>query len=139
MRGAEVAGLRRCSSALEKRDAEELALLRARHETACSTWSEQVRKQQIDEAEQNIDGLERVARRRRAPIRCTTRSCSACRARRSRTIGQPIPTASPSPHVAIQEDGGDQDDPSREGGAGEARRGATTGRTRRRGRNGRSR
>jgi Tc toxin complex TcA C-terminal TcB-binding domain len=44
-------------AALEKRDGEQLALLRARHETALLELVEQVRQQQVDEANQNLTAL----------------------------------------------------------------------------------
>ena len=44
-------------SALEKRDAEELALLRSEHEIGLLKLTEQVRKQQIDEADMTLQGL----------------------------------------------------------------------------------
>ena len=44
-------------SALEKRDAEELALLRSEHEIGLLKLTEQVRQQQIDEADMTLQGL----------------------------------------------------------------------------------
>jgi Tc toxin complex TcA C-terminal TcB-binding domain/Neuraminidase-like domain len=44
-------------STLEKKDAEELALLRATHETNILTMMEAVKKQQVDEANTQIDAL----------------------------------------------------------------------------------
>lgn len=44
-------------SALEKRDAEELALLRSEHEIGLLKLTEQVRRQQIDEADMTLQGL----------------------------------------------------------------------------------
>ncbi|MBL7624408.1 hypothetical protein I7331_35195, partial [Frankia sp. AgB1.8] len=46
-------------AALEKRDAEALALLRAGHEVALLTAMRDVRKQQVDEAELSLDALRR--------------------------------------------------------------------------------
>jgi hypothetical protein len=44
-------------SALEKRDGEELALLRSEHEIGLLKLTEQVRKQQVDEADMTLQGL----------------------------------------------------------------------------------
>lgn len=49
-------------SALEKRDAEELALLRSGHEIGLLKLTEQVRKQQIDEADMTLQGLAETRR-----------------------------------------------------------------------------
>ena len=47
-------------SVLEKRDAEELALLRAGHETKLLEATRQVRKKQIDEAKETVAGSEQA-------------------------------------------------------------------------------
>ena len=53
-------------SALEKRDAEELALLRNEHEVGLLKLTEQVRQQQIDEADMTLQGLANRAARPRS-------------------------------------------------------------------------
>jgi len=90
---------------LEKRDAEALAQMRGHHETVLLELIEAVKKQQIEEAEQNLTALRR------------TRDLAVARYLHYQKLlgvqspqvpaeGQPIPEQAPSPHVSINEEGG---------------------------------
>ncbi len=92
-------------SVLEKRDAEELALLRAGQETGLLKLVEQVRKGQHDEAVQNLAALRKsrevaVARYLHYQKLLGVQSPSIPKE------GQTISEVAPSQHVAIQEEGG---------------------------------
>jgi hypothetical protein len=92
-------------SALEKRDAEQLSLLRAQQETELLTLVEQVRKLQVDEAEQSKTALERS--RDAAVTRYVHyQKLLGVQSPQVPGVGEPIPEGSPSQHIAIQEEGG---------------------------------
>jgi hypothetical protein len=92
-------------AALEKRDAEQLSFLRARQEAALLALVEQVRKLQYDEAEQNKTALSRS--RDTAVSRFVHyQKLLGVQSPQVPGIGEPIPEASPSQHVAVEEEGG---------------------------------
>jgi hypothetical protein len=92
-------------SALEKRDAEQLSLLRAQQETALVALVEQVRKLQYDEAEQNKMALSR-SRDTVVSRYVHYQKLLGVQSPQVPGIGEPILEVSPSQHVAIQDEGG---------------------------------
>ncbi len=92
-------------SALEKRDAEGLSLLRAEHETALLALVEEVRKLQYDEAEQNKTALNR-SRDTATNRYIHYQKLLGVENPQVPGIGESIPETSPSEHVTIQEEGG---------------------------------
>ena len=92
-------------SALEKRDAERLALLRAEHETAVAGLVELVRGLQVDEAAQSRTAL--LASRASAVTRYLHfQRLLGVTSPQTPNIGDVIPEGSPSQHVVIAEEGG---------------------------------
>ncbi|HYU30576.1 MAG TPA: neuraminidase-like domain-containing protein [Thermoanaerobaculia bacterium] len=92
-------------SALEKRDAEHLGLLRATHEADLLARAEEVKKLQIDEAEQNRKAL--IKSRETAASRYTHyQKLLGVQSPQVPDVGQPLPEGSPSQHIAIQDEGG---------------------------------
>jgi hypothetical protein len=92
-------------AALEKRDAERLSLLRAEQEASLLALVEEVRKLQYDEAEQNKTALSQS--RQTAVTRYVHyQKLLGVQSPQVPGIGQPIPESPPSPHIAIQEEGG---------------------------------
>jgi hypothetical protein len=92
-------------SAMEKRDAEQLSLLRAQHETALLGLVEQVRKLQYDEAKQNKTALSK-SRDTAVSRYLHYQKLLGVQSPQVPGMGQPIPEGSPSQHVVIQEQGG---------------------------------
>jgi hypothetical protein len=92
-------------SALEKRDTEQLSLVRAQQETALLALVEEVRKLQYDEAEQNKTALSR-SRDMAVSRYIHYQKLLGVQSPQVPGIGDLIPDASPSAHVAIQEEGG---------------------------------
>ncbi len=92
-------------SALEKRDAEKLSLIRAQQETALLTLVEEVKKLQVKEAEQNKAAL-RKSRDTAVTRYIHYQKLLGVQSPQVPGEGQPIPEAVPSPHVSTQEEGG---------------------------------
>lgn len=90
---------------LEKRDAEQLSLLRARQETGLLGLVEQVRRLQYDEAQQNKTALSR-SRDMAVSRYIHYQKLLGVQSPQVPAIGEPIPEASPSEHVAIEEEVG---------------------------------
>src|SRR5262249_39597203 len=92
-------------SALEKRDAEQLCLLRAQHETTLLGLAEQVRKLQYEEAEKNQIALGKS--RETAVTRYVHyQKLLGVQDAKAPESGATIQEIQPSEHVAIEEEGG---------------------------------
>lgn len=92
-------------SVLEKRDAEQLSLLRAGQEAALLGLAEEVRRLQSDEAEENKKALSR-SRDQAVGRYIHFQKLLGAQSPKVPGIGELIAEESPSPHVAIQEEGG---------------------------------
>jgi peptidoglycan hydrolase-like protein with peptidoglycan-binding domain len=92
-------------SALEKRDAEQLSLLRAQHETTLLGLVEEVRKQQIDEAEKNLEAL-RGSREVAVSRYQHYQKLLGVQSPKVPGEGERLPEARSSQHVTIEDQGG---------------------------------
>jgi len=92
-------------SALEKRDAEELALLRAGHEADLLKRVEQIRKDQIEESKENLAAL-RKSRDVAIGRYVHYQKLLGVQSPQIPAEGEAIPEQPPSPHVSIKEEGG---------------------------------
>jgi Tc toxin complex TcA C-terminal TcB-binding domain len=92
-------------AALEKRDGEQLALLRAQHEAALLGVVEQVREQQVEEVTQSLKAL-RASREIVSARWLHMQKLLGAQNPQEPNEGETIPDALPSPHVAVQDEGG---------------------------------
>lgn len=92
-------------STLEKRDAEDLALLRAGHEVALLKRVEQIKKDQIDEAKESLAAL-RKSRDMTVARYLHYQKLLGVKSPQVPAEGDTIPEQPPSPHVSIKEEGG---------------------------------
>ncbi len=92
-------------SALEKKDAEKLAMIRAEHETALLKRIEHIKKLQVEEAEENLDAL-RKSRETVLTRYLHYQKLLGVKSPKVPAEGETIPLTEPSPHVQIKEEGG---------------------------------
>ncbi len=92
-------------SALEKRDAEKLSLLRAEHETTLLALVEEVRELQVDEAEQNRTALEK-SRETAISRYLHYQKLLGVQEPKAPELGAAVEEGQPSEHVAIKEEDG---------------------------------
>jgi Tc toxin complex TcA C-terminal TcB-binding domain len=92
-------------AALEKRDAEELALLRTRHEADLLKRVEQIRKDQIEESKESLAAL-RKSRDVAIGRYVHYQKLLGVQSPQIPAEGEAIPEHPPSPHVSIKEEGG---------------------------------
>ncbi|MFO8091155.1 MAG: neuraminidase-like domain-containing protein [Desulfatiglandaceae bacterium] len=92
-------------STLEKKDAEALSQMRARHESKLLELVETVKKQQLEEAEQNLNALRR-SRDEAVGRYLHYQKLLGVQSPQVPVEGQPIAEATPSPHVSIKEESG---------------------------------
>jgi hypothetical protein len=92
-------------SALEKRNGEQLSLLRAQHETALLEKVEEVRQQQIEEASQNVAAL-RASREIPAVRWMHMQRLLGAQSPQVPAEGQVISIGDPSPHAQMQDEEG---------------------------------
>jgi hypothetical protein len=92
-------------SALEKRDAEALALLRAQHETALLDLAGEVRQLHVDEASQNLKAL-RASRQVPIVRWLHVQKLLGNQNPQVPQEGQPVPEATPSSHAKMNDENG---------------------------------
>jgi hypothetical protein len=92
-------------AALEKRDAEVLALLRAQHEAALLGAVEAVRSQQVEEAELNLKAL-RASREVPLSRWLHYQKLLGVQSPQVPKEGETIPAVPPSAHVRVEDEGG---------------------------------
>ncbi|MCG7893955.1 MAG: neuraminidase-like domain-containing protein [Candidatus Thiodiazotropha taylori] len=92
-------------SALEKRDAEDLALLRTRHEVTLLKRVEQVKKDQVEEAKESLTALQK-SRDVSVARYLHYQKLLGVKSPKVPAEGDAIPDHSPAPHVSIKEEGG---------------------------------